>query len=345
MMAKNLLVPTTILICALGLGAVQSSPAAAPARMGTVRFRPTPHESSVAKHFHLEPHEFAFTVQRRETASKVFELSEVTFPSPVVTAEPNNNMVHCEYFCPTTQGKHPGVIVLHILGGDFDLSRLFCRALAQRGASALFVIMPYYGPRKQPDSSARMVSIDPRQTVRGMTQAVLDIRRAAAWLGAQSEVDDKQLGILGVSLGGITGGLAATAEPRLSRVCLILAGGDMGQIAWESPHLARVRERWVAEGGTRESLLELMRSVDPCTFGANVQGRKILMLNARRDEVIPPACSTALWNAFGKPEIHWWDAGHYSAAWYLFVGLDKVTKFFVPEARPQPANNLTTERE
>ena len=37
-----------------------------------------------------------------------------------------------------------------------------------------------------------------------MTQAVLDIRRATAWLADRPEVDAERLGIFGVSLGGIT---------------------------------------------------------------------------------------------------------------------------------------------
>ena len=139
----------------------------------------------------------------------------LTFPSPVHTPCEANNTVHCEYYCPTSPGKHPACIVLHILGGDFPLSRTFANALAHRGVAALFVIMPYYGPRRDPDSPVRMVSSDPEQTVRGMIQAVKDIRSAAAWLGEQPEVDPQQLGIFGISLGGITASLAAEAEPRL----------------------------------------------------------------------------------------------------------------------------------
>ena len=52
------------------------------------------------------------------------------------------------------------------------------------------------------------------------------------------------------------------------------------------------------------------------------------MLNARQDEVIPPACTESLWRAFGKPEIVWWDAGHFSAARYLFEGLGIAARFF-----------------
>ena len=57
-------------------------------------------------------------------------------------------------------------------------------------------------------------------------------------------------------------------------------------------------------------------------------GRKILMLNASHDEVIPKVCTEALWHAFGEPEIVWLDAGHYSAMRFIFDGLTRVTKFF-----------------
>ncbi len=275
---------------------------------------------------------------RLDDPSSVLNLWDVTFPSPVITPHPNNNTVHCEYFQPVAPGKHPGVIVLHILGGDFALSRLFCRGLAHHGVAALFVKMPYYGPRRQPDVKARMVSLDPHETVRGMTQAVLDVRQATAWLGSRAEIDADQLGILGISLGGITAALASSAEPRLQNICLILAGGDIGEVAWNAPHLKRLRERWLAEGGTKESLIELLRPVDPATNAAKVRGRRILMLNAAEDEVIPHACTESLWRALGQPEIVWWNAGHYSAAQYIFEGLARAVRFFSEhDAAAEPA--------
>ena len=194
-------------------------------------------EIEIAERFRLTPHQFDWQSQRLETITDHFEVWNVTFPSPVTTSEELNNTVHCEYYRTRLSGQRPAVVVLHILGGDFALSRLFCNALAQHGVHALFVKMPYYGPRRTPMSSRRMISLDPRETAEGMTQAVLDIRRATAWLGAREEVDGERLGIFGISLGGITGALAATAEPRLNNVCLLLAGGDISQLAWERPKL------------------------------------------------------------------------------------------------------------
>jgi dienelactone hydrolase len=280
--------------------------------------------------FQLPAHRFAYHQQPVETCSTTMEISLVTFPSPVVTPHPANNRVHCEYFRPLAPGRHRAVVVLHILGGDFDLARLFSRYLAHHGVAALFVKMPYYGPRRDPQSSARMVSSDIRATVAGMRQAVLDIRQAAAWLASREEIDPDQLGVFGISLGGITGALAATAEPRLTNVCLMLAGGDIGQVAWASRELAPLRNRWQAEGQSKEEFFALLKTVDPVTYAQIVPGRRVLLINASHDELIPRACTESLWRAFGRPPIVWFDAGHYSAMSYLFDGLNRVLRFFQP---------------
>lgn len=295
---------------------------------GRVEWIPSDRETTIAELFRLPAHAFDYTQQPVATCSKSIEIFEVTFPSPVVTPEANNNTVHCEYFRSKQPGRRPAVIVLHILGGDFDLSRLFARFLAHNGVHALFLKMPYYGPRRTNDSSRRMVSADVRQTVAGMRQAVLDIRQAVGWLAARDEVDGRRLGIFGISLGGITAALAATAEPRLEKICLMLAGGDIAQVAWTSRELQPLRKRWTTDGGTRDEFFATMKTIDPVTYAANLRGRKVLMLNASHDEVIPRACTESLWRAFGRPEIVWFDAGHYSAMAYIFDGLARVTRFF-----------------
>ena len=302
---------------------------------GTVAYEPAADESLVAERFRLPAHTFDWQARPVHVGTQGFDVLEVTFPSPVTTPHERNNTVHCEFFRPRRQAsgdaaseKVPAVIVLHILGGDFPLSRLFCNALAQHGVAALFVKMPYYGPRRDPAVSRRMISPDPRETVEGMTQAILDIRRAAAWLAARDEIDAERLGVFGISLGGITGALAATAEPRLTSVCLLLAGGDLGKVAWESPELAKVRQQWLAGGGTREDFMTILGQVDPVRYAKSVHGRRILLMNATDDEVIPKVCTESLWQSFGKPPIHWFRGGHYSCIWHLPTAISKVQTFF-----------------
>ncbi len=324
---------------AIALTALASRLAAAaenqPVRRGEIHFQPAMNEAAaVPKPFQLEARTFAFEQKSRPSIAEDVSLSLVTFPSPVETKYESNNTVHCEYYCPTTPGKHPACVVLHILGGDFPLARTFATALAHHGVAALFVIMPYYGPRRPAEGNVRMISSDPHQTVEGMTQAVKDIRFAAAWLAEQPEVDKEQIGVFGISLGGITAALAGAAEPRFSKICPVLAGGGIAGVIFDStePHAVDARKRWLAAGGTRDSLVELLKTVDPANYGDCVRGRKIMMLNASHDEVIPRKCTDALWTSFGKPEIHWYNAGHYSAAWHIAEAVGRVTAFF--EAAP-----------
>jgi dienelactone hydrolase len=302
-----------------------------PTRTGTVRFVPRSDESNLPQPFQLPPHTFDFEQTGVSTTASVMRVSKVTFPSPIVTPHPNNNTVHCEYFCPTTPGKKPSVVVLHILGGDFDLARLFCRALAGRNINALFLKMPYYGERRQEGVDVRMISMQPEETVSGMVQAVSDIRQAASWLQAQEEVDPEQLGIMGISLGGITGALTVGIEPRFTKAAFLLAGGDMGEVAWTSTEMTELREKWTKSGRTKDQLFAQLKIIDPVTYARPVASRKILMLNASHDEVVPPACTQSLWRAFGEPEIVWWDAGHYTAVRYIFSGMARVIRFFEPD--------------
>jgi dienelactone hydrolase len=322
---KSGILATSLVIGVLGTWVLGAEPTVIQGR-GT--FAVSEAESRIETRFQLQAHEFDFEQKPIGAATDQLSLWNVTFPSPVVTPHESNNTVHCEYFLPKRKEKVPAVVVLHILGGDFALSRLFCTGLADHGVAALFLKMPYYGPRRQPGVDRRMISQDPHETVEGFTQAVLDIRRATAFLASQKEIDSDRLGIFGISLGGITGSLAMTAEPRLKNGCFLLAGGDLAKVAWESKELEKVRRRWIEKGGDEQGFRDILEVVDPARYGEHVRGRRILMLNAKEDEVIPKACTESLWESFGKPEIVWYDGGHYSVARHLLDAIRRSGKFF-----------------
>ena len=132
-----------------------------PAR-GTVHFVSGETEDEVPERFQLKPHEFDYQTKTVRTAGKI-RFSRVTFPSPVTTEVVENNTVYGEYFQPAGPGPFPACVVLHILGGDFVLAETVASHLAGRGVAALFVKMPYYGPRRGKNSSKRMISEDPRR--------------------------------------------------------------------------------------------------------------------------------------------------------------------------------------
>jgi dienelactone hydrolase len=295
-----------------------------------VEFQPAPNEESVPVAFRLKAHRFEAEAKPLRESSP-FRTLTVTFPSPVETDVEANNTVWGEYFQPAGPGPFPGVVVLHILGGEFPLSQTVASSLARAKVAALFIKMPYYGERRSKESPRRMISRNPRETAEAMTQAVLDIRRAAAWLASRPEVDHERLGITGISLGGIMSALSAAGEPRFRKVAIYLGGGKLGENLWNMPHqdAEAFRAEWIKMGESRESFLKLLEPVDPVTHAGLLKDRDVLMVNAKHDEIIPHAATMALWEAIGtKPELVWLDAGHITAAAYLPGEMVRLQRFF-----------------
>lgn len=296
---------------------------------GEVEFRPTAIESEVPERFRLGPARFSFELEelRREEG---FRVSALRFPSPIVTPDPENNTVHAEYFQPNKPGRRPAVIVLHILGADFALSRYLAARLADRGVAALFVKLPYYGERRPAEGRKRFLSENIERSMTSMRQGVCDVRRAAAWLASRPEVDPEKLGVTGISLGGIVAATSAAVDPTLNRAALLLAGGGLADILWDlpEPEARRYRELWIASGRTRADLETLTAPYDPLTYAGRLKGKRVLMMAGNVDEVIPPKSARALWEAAGRPPIVWFDCGHYSAVGYLLPAVRRLVNFF-----------------
>ncbi len=305
--------------------------AADPVVSSEVKFASDDAKAGVPEAFRLAPHTFTAEVTLKfDLAQSGIEVLAVTFPSPVKSPDECNNTVHAEYFRPKTAGKHPAVIVLDILQGNQLVARSQALWLAQHDVAALVVYMAYYGPRRPVGSTERMLSPDLAKSVANVKQTVLDCRRATAWLAARPEVDGDRLGVLGTSLGSFIGGVVAAAEPKLSRACLLLGGGGLVDSFAEHPKVGLAVQALAVLGLTRAKLKAIIDPVDPLTYAGVLKGKKLLLVAASRDDVVPPAAMTRLWEATAKPKIVWIDATHVGAAAHLFpmmrAVVDHMTK-------------------
>jgi dienelactone hydrolase len=299
---------------------------------GTVHFRPVGDQQNVPPRYRLTDHSFPYEMDLKLALPNVeADVYRVRFPSPVVSATPENNTVHAEYYRPRRKGPFPCVIVLDITGGDQSLSRLIATLLAEQGIGGLFVQMAYYGPRRPEGSRLRLMSWNVFQTMDGVRQTVLDLRRAAAWMEARPEIDAKRLGILGTSLGSFMSALTAEMEPKLGRVAVLLGGGGFVDAYYDNPQGATFRKAWEALGGSKKKLADLIAPVDPITCAANLKDRKVLFIAGKRDEIVPPSATIALWEASGRQKIVWFDCTHYGAALYIVPALEHIVRHFGAE--------------
>lgn len=300
-------------------------PGAEPAASRTVNFTTTATESDVPQSFHLEPHTFPVEQTRLYDLQRSgVRIDAIRFPSPVQSPHAENNTVYCELFQPRKPGRYPGVIVLDIMDGRQVVSRGEALWLAQHDIAALVVVMPYYGPRRPAQGRHRMVTPDIPRTVENVRQAVLDCRRATAVLANLPNVNPDRLGVLGTSLGSFVGAVVAAAEPRLQSACLLLGGGGLVDAYWNHPKAASITPFLALVGVTREKIARQIAPIDPITYAPQLKTKRLLLIAARQDEVVPPQAMQQLWEATGKQKLIWLDATHVGAAVYAFPAMQAV---------------------
>src|SRR5262249_54501916 len=113
-------------------------------------------------------------------------------------------------------------------------------------------------------------------------------------------------------------------EPKLGRVVVLLGGGGLVDAYYDDPRAGPLRKLWEALGGTKKKLEELIAPADPLTCAANLKNRQVLIIAGKRDEIMPPKATQALWEATGRQRIVWFDCTHYGAALYFVPAMKQV---------------------
>ncbi len=243
------------------------------------------------------------------------------FPSAFVTPHPENNTVVGRWF--PVGGVSPGdvdraqgraVIVMpqwnSDAGGHIGLAQL----LARFGISALRLSLPYHDDRMPPELSRAdyIVSSNVVRTIQVCRQAVLDGRRAVAWLASQGYT---RIGVLGTSLGSCLSLLTAAHEPLITAQALNHVSPWFSDVVWRG--LSTVHVRKGLDGHIdADTLRELWRPISPWTHLDKVRDKKSLLIYAKYDLTFPLDLSKTLIDEFrrqGIPhETGVLPCGHYS---------------------------------
>jgi fermentation-respiration switch protein FrsA (DUF1100 family) len=170
------------------------------------------------------------------------------------------------------------------------------------GFATLSIDAQYHGERSRPGRTGDIHLIDSTTNRHAWVQTVIDLRRAVDYLQSRSDIDGKKIGYLGFSQGGMIGGTLLGVEPRIAAACLAIPGGDLLQWA---------RKTGLLKPGNARAIETNAAIVDPIHFIGRFSPRPLLMLSAKRDELIPRYATDALFNAARPPkQIVWFDSGH-----------------------------------
>jgi len=247
----------------------------------------------------------------------------LTFPSAFLTPHPTNNTVHCRYV-PAKRRTREAVLVLPQWNSDPGGHVGLCRLLAMTGMSALRLSLPYHDQRMPPELQRAdyIVSSNVARTVQVCRQAVLDARRAIAWLANRGY---DRIGILGTSLGSCLSLLTTAHEPLIKAQALNHISPHFADVVWRG-----ISTRHVREGLDGHLDLECLRSlwkpISPHWYLERVRDRQTLLVYARYDLTFPVDLSQDLVRDFrdrGIPhEVAVLRCGHYSTGKAPFKFLD-----------------------
>jgi hypothetical protein len=250
----------------------------------------------------------------------------LTFPSALDTPHLANNTVYCRLVPARRPSNHPraAVLVLPQWNSDENGHVGLCRLLAMNGMTALRLSLPYHDRRMPPELGRAdyIVSANVARTVQICRQAVLDARRAIAWL-AQEGFD--RIGILGSSLGSCLSLLTTAHEPLIRAQALNHISPDFADVVWRGLSTRHVRDG--LDGHIELELLrDLWKPISPRWFLERLSDRRTLLVYARYDLTFPVDLSEDLVRRFeagGIPhELAVLRCGHYSTGKAPFKFID-----------------------
>ncbi len=237
----------------------------------------------------------------------------LTFPSALATPQAENNTVYARIFPPKTPGR-AAVLVLPQWNSDEQGHVGLCRLLAMKGMTGVRLSLPYHDRRKPPEMRRADYIVSPNigRTVQVCRQAVLDARRAIAWLAANGY---DRIGILGSSLGSCLALLTTAHEPLVRAAALNHISPYFADVVWRGISTAHVRQG--LDGHiTLDVLRDLWRPISPAEYLERLRDRRSLLVYAKYDLTFPVDLSRELVRQFRDRriphEVASLHCGHYS---------------------------------
>ena len=275
-------------------------------------------------------HDYRFTQATPDQRARG-EAGVLRFSSALVTPHAENNTVHARWF-PAAGEPPPGrgasrgraVLVLPQWNSDSEGHVGLARALARFGVSALRMSLPYHDLRMPPELTRAdyIVSANVARTIQVCRQAVLDARRAIAWLAEQGF---ERIGILGTSLGSCLAMLTTAHEPRIRVQALNHVSPRFADVVWRGISKRHVRQG--LDGHIDLELLQnLWRPISPSSYFDRVRRARTLLVYARYDLTFPVDLSRELVDEFRQRDLPHQvtvlPCGHYSTGSAPFKFLD-----------------------
>jgi dienelactone hydrolase len=188
----------------------------------------------------------------------------------------------------TCGASNPATLLLHKLGDNFDSEKQIAEiATAANKGIVMLIYLPHFGPRKQ--GATTFITKDPVEFETNILQTLADVHQSYRILKSLPNVQQNNLGLMGLSLGGMMTLISAGIDPVFDRYATNVGGGDLANIV-------TYRKSGDVDSQTGKALKDIDWSVDQAryflsrfdaiTWSSQVKNKSILMINAESDDLI-----------------------------------------------------------
>ena len=243
-----------------------------------------------------------------------------------------NNVVHAQHWR-HDDGPHPTLCVIHgFLGSPYLFNGLFFSLpwFYRSGYDVLLYTLPFHGRRAEkfsPFSGYGFFANGMAGMSEAMAQAVYDFQSVMDYL--QSTGVDK-IALTGMSLGGYTSSLIASADDRLEAVIpnVPVVTPESAFDDWRPANQLVTLGRSVS-GISRAAAEAASAFHGPLNYRPKVPKDRRLIITGLGDRLAPPEQAEALWEHWDRCALHWFPGNH-----ILHVSqpeyLRRITRFLRP---------------
>jgi pimeloyl-ACP methyl ester carboxylesterase len=248
---------------------------------------------------------------------------DVRFESPFAPVNPRerkrylrhsrNRFAHARYWR-HLKGPRSTVIAVHGFSADlYHFNEWFFSLpwLYRAGFDILLFTLPFHGRRQtalSPFSGHGFFAGGTNRINEAMAQAIFDLRIFIDHLlGAGAP----QVGVTGMSLGGLTTALLAGVEKRLAFAIPnvpVVSVADL-VLEWE-PIATFVRAGLATVRKDIRAAREMLAPASPLSFRPRIPKQRLFVIGGVGDRLAPPRHTRLLWDHWDRPGLHWFPGSH-----------------------------------
>ena len=206
---------------------------------------------------------------------------------------PGGKPVAGTFMRPKADGTYPCALLPHGLTNNKEIAiSMFGHALLAKGIAILALDAPEHGKGQSPNKSywnEQIITVAVHEGGR-------NYRRALDYLATRPDIDMEHIGLLGYSLGSITGSILGAVDERIGAFAFCVGGDPFLPIAHAQPN---------------DNIRQAELQVCPSLYIGHISNKPIIMFNGLTDVVIVPPAAKLLQAAAPQPkEVVWYSGGH-----------------------------------